>query len=96
MRVFSSIFQDIGRCLPPRQSDSLCAGPAVYVAKGTVTEHNSQCAVPIVHTAGSVTEEFGVGCSHWWENTGNEVVKFLSADVLPYNSDAATYVGFEP
>ena len=68
----------------------------VYVVKGTVTEHNSFCAVPIVHTGGTVTEEFGVGYSHWWENTGNEVITFLSSDILPYNSDAAPYVGFEP
>ena len=68
----------------------------VYLVKGTVTEHNSLCAVPIVHTGGSVTEEFGVGFSHWWENTGNEVVTFISTDILPYNSDAAPYVGFEP
>jgi quercetin dioxygenase-like cupin family protein len=68
----------------------------VYVAKGTVTEHNSLCAVPIVHHAGDVSEEFGVGYEHWWENTGTEVVTFLSSDVLPYNSDAAPYVGFEP
>jgi quercetin dioxygenase-like cupin family protein len=67
----------------------------VYVVKGTVTEHNSLCAVPIVHTAGSVSEEFGPGYVHWWENTGNEVVTFLSTDVLPYNSPNPPYVGFE-
>ena len=68
----------------------------VYLVKGTVTEHNSLCAVPIVHTSGSVTEEFGEGFSHWWENTGNEVVTFISTDILPYDSDAAPFVGFEP
>ena len=67
----------------------------VYVVKGTVTEHNSLCAVPIVHTEGSVSEEFGVGYAHWWENTGNEVVTFISTDVLPYNSPDAPYLGFE-
>ncbi len=67
----------------------------VYVAKGTVTEHNSLCAVPIIHHEGDVSEEFGVGYEHWWENTGNEVVTFLSSDVLPYDSAAAPYVGFE-
>lgn len=67
----------------------------VYVVKGTVTEHNSFCAVPIVHTAGSVSEEFGDGYVHWWENTGNEVVTFLSTDVLPYNSPNPPYLGFE-
>lgn len=68
----------------------------VYVLKGTVTEHNSFCAVPIVHHAGSVSEEFGEGYAHWWENTGNEVVTFLSSDVLPYDSKEPPYVGFEP
>lgn len=67
----------------------------VYVVKGTVTEHNSFCAVPIVHSAGSVSEEFGPGYVHWWENTGDEVVTFLSSDVLPYNSPNPPYVGFE-
>ena len=68
----------------------------VYIVKGTVTEHNNFCAVPIVHTAGSVTEEFGPGFMHWWENTGNEVVTFISTDVLPYESKDAPFVGFEP
>lgn len=67
----------------------------VYVVKGTVTEHNAHCAVPIVHSAGWVSEEFGPDYAHWWENTGNEVVTFLSADVLPYNSPNPPYVGFE-
>jgi quercetin dioxygenase-like cupin family protein len=67
----------------------------VYVVKGTVTEHNALCAVPIVHSAGSVSEEFGPDYAHWWENTGNEVVTFLSTDVLPYNSPNPPYVGFE-
>jgi quercetin dioxygenase-like cupin family protein len=67
----------------------------VYVLKGTVTQHNSLCAVPIVYHAGSVSEEFGAGFTHWWENTGSEVVTFLSTDVLPHNSDAAPFVGFE-
>ena len=67
----------------------------VYVVKGTVTEHNSFCAVPIVHHAGDVDQEFGPGYTHWWENTGSEVVTFLSSDVLPYNSPDAPYVGFE-
>jgi quercetin dioxygenase-like cupin family protein len=67
----------------------------VYVVKGTVTEHNSFCAVPIIHHAGSVSEEFGEGYTHWWENTGSEIVTFLSTDVLPYNSEAAPFVGFE-
>ena len=67
----------------------------VYVMKGTVTEHNSFCAVPIVHHAGDVSEEFGPGFVHSWENTGDEVVTFLSSDVVPYPSDAALFYGFE-
>lgn len=67
----------------------------VYVAKGTVIEHNSFCAVPIEHVSGTVTEEFGPGYAHWWENEGNEVVTFISTDVVPYNSPNAPDVGFE-
>lgn len=67
----------------------------VYVLKGTVTEHSSFCAVPIVHHAGDSTAEFGAGHGHWWENTGAEVVTFLSTDVLPYNSENAPFVGME-
>jgi quercetin dioxygenase-like cupin family protein len=68
----------------------------VYTVTGTVTEHNTYCAVPIVHHAGDVSEEFGPGYQHWWENTGTETVVFISTDVLPYNSDAPPYVGIEP
>ena len=67
----------------------------VYVVKGTVIEHNSFCSVPIEHVAGTVTEEFGPGFVHWWENKGNEVVTFISTDVVPYDSPEAPYVGFE-
>lgn len=67
----------------------------VYVMKGTVTEHNSFCAVPIVHHAGEVSEEFGPGFVHWWENTGDEVATFLSSDVVPFPSDADLFYGFE-
>lgn len=67
----------------------------VYVLKGTVTEHNSFCAVPIVHHAGDVSEEFGPGFVHYWENTGTETVTFLSSDVVPYPSDAELVYGFE-
>lgn len=67
----------------------------VYVMKGTVIEHNSFCAVPITHHAGEVSEEFGPGFVHWWENTGNEVVTFLSTDVVPYPSTAEPFYGYE-
>ncbi|MGF1502743.1 MAG: cupin domain-containing protein [Paracoccaceae bacterium] len=67
----------------------------VYVMKGTVIEHNSFCAVPIEHHAGDVSEEFAPGFVHWWENRSNEVVTFLSSDVVPYPSDAELFYGFE-
>jgi quercetin dioxygenase-like cupin family protein len=67
----------------------------VYTVIGTVIEHNTFCAVPITHHAGDVSEEFGPGYEHWWENKGSETVVFISADVLPYNSDAPPYVGIE-
>ena len=83
-----------GGFIPTHKHDDRPA--IVYIVKGTVTEHNSFCAVPIVHEAGSVTEEFGPGYEHWWENTGHEVVTFISTDVLPYDSKDAPFVGFEP
>ena len=64
----------------------------VYVAKGTVIEHNSFCAVPIVHHAGETSEEFGPGFVHYWENTGNETVTFISTDVV---GGSATRYGWE-
>lgn len=67
----------------------------VYIVKGTTIEHSSFCAVPIEHNAGDTTPEFGPGHAHWWENKGNEVVTFISTDVLPYTGDAAPFVGFE-
>lgn len=67
----------------------------VYILKGTVIEHSSFCAVPIVHHAGDVTPEFGEGHAHWWENKGSEVVTFISTDVLPYTAEAAPFVGIE-
>lgn len=67
----------------------------VYVVKGQVTEHSSFCTVPILHVAGDTTPEFGAGHAHWWENTGREVVTFISTDVLPYSDEAEPFVGFE-
>ena len=67
----------------------------VYVVKGQVVEHSSLCGVPILHVAGDSTPEFGAGHAHWWENTSNEVVTFISTDVLPYTGDASPFVGFE-
>lgn len=67
----------------------------VTVISGTVTEHNTFCAVPILHHAGDTDAEFGPGFAHWWENTGTEPVVFISTDVLPYTSDAEPYIGME-
>lgn len=67
----------------------------VYLAKGTVTEHNSFCAVPIVHQAGSTSEEFGVGFTHWWENTGTETATFISTDVVPFPAGGTPFYGWE-
>lgn len=65
----------------------------VYVAKGTVTEHNSFCEVPIVHHAGETSEEFGPGFVHYWENTGSETVTFISTDVVPGNASRYGWEG---
>ena len=65
----------------------------VYVAKGTVVEHNSFCAVPIVHHAGETSEEFGPGFVHYWENKGAETVTFISTDVVRGNADKYGWEG---
>ena len=58
------------------------ARPAnIYIVSGTVTEHRSNCEVPIVHKAGDTVAEFG-NFSHWWKNTGNKPAVLLSADVF--------------
>lgn len=65
----------------------------VYVAKGTVIEHNSFCAVPIVHHAGETSEEFGPGFVHYWENKGSETVTFISTDVVGGNASRYGWEG---
>ncbi|MFO0995235.1 MAG: cupin domain-containing protein [Alphaproteobacteria bacterium] len=52
----------------------------IYIIKGTIIEHASNCAVPIVHKAGEVSKDAGL--SHWWKNTGKETVVLISADIL--------------
>ena len=54
----------------------------IYVLSGTIEEYRASCAVPIVHKAGEVTAEFGVGYAHWWKNTGSEPVVLISADIV--------------
>jgi quercetin dioxygenase-like cupin family protein len=52
----------------------------IYIIRGTIVEHASDCAVPIVHKAGDVTPEVHT-TSHWWKNEGKETVVLLSADL---------------
>ena len=58
----------------------------IYIVKGTIVEHASNCAVPIVHKAGDVARETSL-TSHWWENKGKETVVLLSADLLHDEKD---------
>jgi quercetin dioxygenase-like cupin family protein len=53
----------------------------IYIVQGTVTEYASDCAVPIVHKSGEVARETA-STSHWWKNTGKQIVILLSADIL--------------
>ncbi|WP_374379645.1 cupin domain-containing protein [Dongia sp.] len=53
----------------------------IYVVSGTMVEHASNCAVPIVHKAGDVAPETHV-TSHWWENTGKKKAVLISVDIL--------------
>ncbi len=43
----------------------------IYVLSGTIEEYRANCSVPIVHKAGEVAIEFGVGFAHWWKNTSS-------------------------
>jgi quercetin dioxygenase-like cupin family protein len=54
----------------------------IYVISGTIEEYRSNCEVPIVHTAGEVTAEFGKGLAHWWKNVSSEPVVLISSDVF--------------
>jgi quercetin dioxygenase-like cupin family protein len=58
----------------------------IYIVEGTIIEHASNCAVPIVHKAGEVARETSA-TSHWWKNTGHSAVTLLSADVQHDESD---------
>jgi quercetin dioxygenase-like cupin family protein len=58
----------------------------IYVVSGTVVEHASNCAVPIVHKAGDVAPETHV-TSHWWENTSKKKAVLISVDILHDASD---------
>ena len=58
----------------------------IYIIQGEVTEYASNCSVPLVHKAGDVTPETHL-TSHWWKNTGREIVVLLSADLLHDEAD---------
>lgn len=53
----------------------------IYIVSGSITEYRSNCAVPIVHKAGEVTEETHA-VSHWWKNHTRNPVVLLSADIM--------------
>jgi hypothetical protein len=55
----------------------------VTVISGELIEHNTFCAVPIVHPAGDTSPEFGDFHGHWWENKSGGEVVLISADVVP-------------
>jgi len=55
----------------------------IYIISGEIIEHNTLCAVPIVHKAGDSTAEFGSAVKHWWENKGTEPVVLTSSDLVP-------------
>lgn len=54
-----------------------------YIIKGELIEHNSFCAVPIVHHEGDSASRFGIGVAHWWKNETDSEVILVSADVVP-------------
>ncbi|NJO33212.1 MAG: cupin domain-containing protein [Rhodospirillales bacterium] len=58
----------------------------IYVLSGEIVEHRANCEVPIIHKAGEVAQEFGVGFAHWWKNESNAPVELLSADILQVDS----------
>lgn len=57
----------------------------IYFVSGVMTEHNSLCAVPITHEAGTTAGEFGADIVHWWSNEGDETAILVSADIVPGN-----------
>lgn len=53
----------------------------IYTVSGSITEHSSTCAVPIVHKAGDISREAD-GLSHYWINHGKVPAVLLSSDVF--------------
>lgn len=55
--------------------------PALIITiSGEITEHRSNCAVPITHRAGELSREAD-GIGHYWINHGKQPAVLLSADV---------------
>ncbi len=54
----------------------------VFFIKGETIEHNSKCAVPIVHRAGESDTEWG-DYRHWWENKTDSDVVLIGVDIVP-------------
>ena len=57
-----------------------------YIVQGELVEHNTFCAVPIVHRAGESSNRFGDFLGHWWENKTSQDVVLISSDVVPLDS----------
>jgi quercetin dioxygenase-like cupin family protein len=55
----------------------------IYITSGTIIEHSTECAVPVVHKAGDSIAEFGAGLKHWWVNKGKVPVVLTSSDLVP-------------
>ena len=54
----------------------------IYIVSGAITEYRSTCAVPLEHTAGDVTAEYG-NLSHWWKNNTTMPAVLISSDIVP-------------
>ncbi|KAB2848640.1 MAG: cupin domain-containing protein [Hyphomicrobiaceae bacterium] len=61
----------------------------IFIVSGAIQEYRSDCAVPIVHKAGEVTEEVRT-TSHWWKNHTSKPVVLYSADILHDKEDPHT------
>ena len=53
----------------------------IMVTSGEIYEHNSKCAMPILHKTGDIAREF-LGTQHWWKNTGTQPVELTIADIV--------------
>ncbi len=52
----------------------------IYVVSGSITEHRSDRAEPVLHETGSLSLEANV--THWWENTGDEICILVATDIV--------------